>query len=321
MMSKIDISRINKKGGTQSRASVNLDVVSDYADAVKDGAQFPPVVVFFDGSEYWLADGFHRYEAFARAGASEIHADVRQGTRRDAILYSVGANAHHGLRRTNDDKRRAVMVLLNDAEWSKWSANQVAKQCGVSHTFVNGLKSSLETNSSEPRTYTTKHGGQATMNTANIGGGSKDDQKTKPQKSQAKTLDQSASQAVASKDYQETAVEEADPETAKLRREIGKMTTEAMIDEIIGLRADVAEHKATIKDLRDEVVALKSEIALYRQDNLGRALGNEKRRADAAEGRMREHQANAARLQRQANAQKAEIEKLRKADENRLIPL
>lgn len=114
---------------------------------------------------------------------------------------------------------------------------------------------------------------------------------------------------------------EADPETAKLRREIGKLTTEAMVDEIIGLRADVAERKATIKDLREEVATLKSEITLYRQDNLGRALGNEKRRADAAEGRMREHQANAARLQRQVNAQKAEIDRLKKDAENQMIPL
>lgn len=115
--------------------------------------------------------------------------------------------------------------------------------------------------------------------------------------------------------------EENDPETAKLRREIGKLTTEAMIDEIIGLRADVAERKAEIRDLRNEVAAQKSEIAIYRQDNLGRALGNEKRRADAAEGRMKEHQANAARLQRQVNAQKAEIARLKKEAENQMITI
>lgn len=97
------------------------------------------------------------------------HTDVRQGTRRDAILYSVGANETHGLRRTNEDKRRAVMTLLSDEEWSRWSNNEIAQKCGVSHTFVNGMRSSLETVSSEQRTYNTKHGTEAVMNTANIG--------------------------------------------------------------------------------------------------------------------------------------------------------
>jgi hypothetical protein len=65
-----------------------------------------------------------------------IDCEVRQGTIRDAILYSVGANANHGIRRTNADKRRSVLRLLNDGEWGKWSDRKIADQCGVSHTFV-----------------------------------------------------------------------------------------------------------------------------------------------------------------------------------------
>jgi hypothetical protein len=52
---------------------------------------------------------------------AEIAADVRAGGRRDAILYAVGANAAHGLKRTNRGKRNAVMVLLKDPEWSDWA--------------------------------------------------------------------------------------------------------------------------------------------------------------------------------------------------------
>lgn len=44
----------------------------------------------------------------------KIKADVREGTRRDGILHAVGANATHGNRRTNEDKRRAIVILLND---------------------------------------------------------------------------------------------------------------------------------------------------------------------------------------------------------------
>lgn len=42
----------------------------------------------------------------------------------------------HGLRRSNADKRRAMQMLLDDAEWVQWSDREVAKACAVSHTFV-----------------------------------------------------------------------------------------------------------------------------------------------------------------------------------------
>ena len=68
--------------------------------------------VFFDGEVYWLADGFHRCHAAIAAGIEEIAAEAREGGRRDAILHAVGANATHGRPRTNEDRRRAVLMLL-----------------------------------------------------------------------------------------------------------------------------------------------------------------------------------------------------------------
>ncbi len=76
-----------------------------------------------------------------RAVAPEVPVDVRQGARRDAIIFSVGANTSQNLRRTNDDKRRAVIVLLNDPEWSSWSNCEIARQCaveGLSHKLLFG---------------------------------------------------------------------------------------------------------------------------------------------------------------------------------------
>ncbi len=107
----------------------------------------------------------------------------------------------------------------------------------------------------------------------------------------------------------------------KLRRAFRKLTPQAQEDEYIGLKRANHEERVKGRKLRAEILALKQENDLLRQKDLGRALGNEKRRADAAEGRMKEHQANAARLQRQVNAQKAEIERLKKEAENQVIPL
>jgi hypothetical protein len=75
-------------------------------------------------------------------GAASVFT-VRTGSRRAAMLFSVGANAAHGMRRTNADKRRAVETLLADAEWAAWSDNQIAKACGVSDHFVGALQTYL----------------------------------------------------------------------------------------------------------------------------------------------------------------------------------
>jgi phage portal protein BeeE len=61
-----------------------------------------------------------------------------------------------------------IETLLGDEEWGKWSSREIARRCGVADSFVGDLKKSLQLNCSD-RTYTTKHGTVATMNTANIG--------------------------------------------------------------------------------------------------------------------------------------------------------
>jgi hypothetical protein len=44
------------------------------------------------------------------------------------------------VRRTNEDKRRAVATLLNDPEWSQWSDREISRRCGVSDRMVNSLR-------------------------------------------------------------------------------------------------------------------------------------------------------------------------------------
>lgn len=165
---------IRVDGGTQSRCEFDRDLVSEYSRAIHEGAKFPPMLVFFDGTHHWLADGFHRHAACVDIGLEFVDVEVREGSLRDAQLYSFSANANHGKRRTNADKRKAVMAMLADSEWCKWSSNQIAKACGVSHTFVERVRSesvtcNVSSEDSENRTYTTKHGTEAKMKTAKIG--------------------------------------------------------------------------------------------------------------------------------------------------------
>lgn len=136
-MKKLNLNAIRIDGDTQSRVSLNEATVAEYADCLDE---LPPVVVFFDGADNWLADGFHRMHAYRKAGKASVPADIRPGTQRDARLYSFGANRAHGLRVTNADKRKAVGAMLADAEWSQWSDRKIAEACGVSQPFVSGMR-------------------------------------------------------------------------------------------------------------------------------------------------------------------------------------
>lgn len=150
----IDVIRID--GGTQARCHINQDMVDHYATLMADNVVFPPGVAFFDGKEYWLADGFHRYHALRKNDRHMMICRIVNGTVRDAILYSFGANGTHGMQMTNEDKRRVVLEMLNDFEWNSWSDREIARACHVSHPFVAKVRASFD--GPEPSTYKYKDG-------------------------------------------------------------------------------------------------------------------------------------------------------------------
>jgi len=162
----------------QPRSSVDRSMVLEYAEAMKAGATFPPLTVFNDGADCWLADGFHRHAAMQNLGICDAPCAINEGGLREAILYACRANATHGLRRSAEDKRRVVELLLADPEWSSWSDREIARQCIVSHSFVARVRAETTpvtvNEASEVRTFRTKHGTTATMRTAAIGGERRD---------------------------------------------------------------------------------------------------------------------------------------------------
>ena len=182
----LKLSQLRIDGGTQPRVEINEEAVADYAERLREGVVLPPVTAFFDGVVYWLADGFHRYHAHRRAGREAIAVDVHDGGLREAILYSVGANTDHGLRRTNEDKRKAVETLLTheiasvDENGNPWNNCDIARRCNVGETTVRKYR---EIHTSRKAKYETgkrafthpKTGKPTTMNTAKIG-------KSKPKK-------------------------------------------------------------------------------------------------------------------------------------------
>jgi hypothetical protein len=127
----------------QARAATDDKTIAEYAEAYKDGAKFPAAVVFHDGKTYFLADGFHRYFGAKEAGFTDLLCDVREGTRKDALWFSIGANKTHGLKRSNADKRNAVQMALQ--ERPEMTDNAIASYIGVSNHLVSDFRKPVST--------------------------------------------------------------------------------------------------------------------------------------------------------------------------------
>jgi len=69
-----------------SRPHVSADRVAYYLDHLDEA---PPVTVFNIDGHLLLADGHHRVAAAQRLGRDEIQADVRPGSRHDALQFAV----------------------------------------------------------------------------------------------------------------------------------------------------------------------------------------------------------------------------------------
>ncbi len=136
----ISLDEIILDTGTQVRAEMALGVVAEYAELLVAGVTLPPVTVFKTPKRHVLVDGFHRVAAARKAGLAAIQAEVHEGTVIDAVAYALKANATHGLRRTNADKRQAVEIALK--YWPKESSRKLAERCGVTDKLVTEVRNS-----------------------------------------------------------------------------------------------------------------------------------------------------------------------------------
>jgi ParB-like chromosome segregation protein Spo0J len=239
----LKLSDIRIDGDLQVRAAINDAVVADYYDVLREGGKLPPVVVFFDSAQYHLADGNHRYHAHKSAGLALIEADVREGTKRDAMLYALGANAEHGFRRTTQDKQRAVKIMLNDMEWMEWSDREIAKQCKVSHPFVSKVRKDIGASVSEVK------------------------YERNGQQESRKLKDNDEIDEVSEGNSLETKVQELATEYAELAEEKAKLEDRIAVAAMDATEEEKQAYADTLESLRSQVKALEAENRALKATN------------------------------------------------------
>lgn len=136
--------------GTQTRAALCEETINDYADLLRanpDAWPFDePLVVFFDGKVNWVSSGHHRIEACRRAGRDSAMCVQERGSKTDAIWYGMEANARHGKRLTNADKRFNVNMALDICP--TLSQREIARRTHTTQQFVSRVIS--ERNAKSP---------------------------------------------------------------------------------------------------------------------------------------------------------------------------
>ena len=147
----IDISKIDDSSRTQLRCCISEDTINLYAEDLRNGIKYPPVVLFPEGDKYFIGDGYHRIEAAKAANHKVIEAKIRRGGLVAALEYAAGANDKHGLRRTREDKQNAIRVLLTNPDFNIKSDRELGRIVHVDHHTVGSLREKLETSGEIPQ--------------------------------------------------------------------------------------------------------------------------------------------------------------------------
>ena len=136
-LKEIALKDLRIDGGTQQRFEIDEPTVQQYANRMRMGDKFPEMTVLYDGSTFWLVDGFHRYHAYSRLKKNIVEVDVEQGTRREAIWMSLNVNQTHGLRRKYEDvKRMLFKTIFPDHDWAKETDAAIGYWIGCSDSYV-----------------------------------------------------------------------------------------------------------------------------------------------------------------------------------------
>ena len=274
-MKKLNLDVIRTDGGTQPRLELDQELVTSYAEQMMDGCEFPPIVVFHDGSAYWLADGFHRYFATKANGLVSIPCEIKQGTLDEATFYAWGANANHGKQISSADKRSIVRKMLLHPVHSKKTNSEIAKHVGVSKMTVGRIKKAMEeveadTSIKHPdsniKQYTTKEGNTVTVDTSKLATKKTTERKnTKPDMSSADfgKLEQAEQQI---KELSDT-IMDISSENNHLKDVIASQKWDATDIEIDDIQDTVKDLREQIRVLEIDNRALRESRDMYQTQN------------------------------------------------------
>lgn len=132
----------------QIRSAIISELVTEYADAMENGAVFPPIVCFkcqrpgTAETLVYLVDGFHRLNAYKERSVKTITVEVREEPWEQAIKAACCLNNKNGLRFSREELKKATTTML-DTFGTIYSDTQLAFELGCHRKTVAKLREDL----------------------------------------------------------------------------------------------------------------------------------------------------------------------------------
>jgi hypothetical protein len=132
---RLQIEKITLDPDVQVRGITHRETVRDYAQQKKEGYSFPPIVIFTDGLNNYLADGWHRLEADRLNDVATVACQIYEGCKDDAILFAIWKNRTQ-LGISWDKEARERSVLHVHRLHPDWSDHLIQRATAVPRTTV-----------------------------------------------------------------------------------------------------------------------------------------------------------------------------------------
>lgn len=281
-------------------------------DVREHGVRRP--IVMLDGM---ILDGRNRYMAARKAGATYR---VVEFTGDDPVAYVISENIN---RRHLTDSQRA-MVAAKIAKLPRGDASRFSQSANLPSEGVSIARAASQLNVSErtikvakavvrdgaPELVAAVESGEVAVTAAA-------EVAKLPEAEQVEIVSKGpgAVREAAKAVRQERTTKPAapaeptspvDPE----RRALAKMTTEGLIDEVIGLRANLADEKAKSAKLKEERDELKAHLKEAQATDGGRTVANLRREITTLKGRLDQYQTDAKRYEYRAKKAEARVKEL-----------
>jgi hypothetical protein len=119
---------------------LNEQIVTTYIQKIEPTRICSTMKVCFDGTNYWLFDGYHRLEAMKRLGFNTCTVQIFKGSRRDAFRRYIKDKLRCEKRDSKNIFTHCLRILTEDDEWSNLDPSKLANLFNRKQVFFNNLQ-------------------------------------------------------------------------------------------------------------------------------------------------------------------------------------